>query len=173
VAFESAFDKGLEIKNRKNDIFSVIQDLTQRQKKANILTKYILKVHFGGVNVENLLSFLGLFQQIPNTINVLKLELFSKNLKILTEIIQKWKPSRKIRCEWSMIFLKKFYEKVKKFVPRTEKVKNYVIQLQENHSFMEFAIPQLNEIDELQRLLIKAGKKICEDFSVNGDFYFH
>jgi len=171
ITFKSAFDKGLEVINMKNNIFSVIRDLTQGQKKANILKRCSLKMGFEGVNVGNLFSFLALFQQIPNTISILKLDLFSKDLKNLTQIIKSWKPTKSTRCERSMIFLKNFYEEVKKFVPRIAKIKGYVNQLKEKNTFMEYVIPQVDEIDELKRLALKYAKKACEDFSVNVDFY--
>jgi len=164
MAFKSAFDKEL----LENNIFSVIKELVQGQQKAKILRKYSLKINFEGANVESLLLFLGLFQQIPETICVLRLEIFSENIKNITNKLQNYKLSKN---ENFMRLLKDLHQNIKYIVLRAEKIKNYLSKLKENNSFMEIIIPQVNEIDELQRLFFKVGKKICDEFTVNVDYY--
>jgi len=164
MTFKSAFDKDL----LKTDIFFVIKELVQGQQKAKILKRYSFKINFEGSNVENLLLFLGLFQQIPETINVLRLEIFSENMKNITNTLKTYKLSRH---ENFMRLLKDLHQNIKYLVLRTEKIKNCLSKLKENNSFMEIIIPQTNEIDELQRLFFKFSKKICDEFTVNVDYY--
>jgi len=130
VSFTTAFEKELVTK-AKNEIFSVIKNLVLCQQKAKILTKYVLKINFDGGNDENLLLFLDLFQQIPNAISILKLNLFSEEFNHL-----KW--SKQNSKDDSMNLL----------IKRAGKIKDYVMKLQKNDSFKSVVIPQLDEFEK-------------------------
>jgi len=92
VSFTTAFEKEL-VPKMKDEIFNVIRKFIEYQQRANILKKYVLRVSFEGADGQNLLSFLVLFEQIPNNICLLEVNLFSKEFKNIKEEIQDWKLS--------------------------------------------------------------------------------
>jgi len=151
IQWNVSFTNVLEDKlaKRIENIFSVIQDFIQRQQKAKIVTRYALKIDFEGVNNKNLLSFLDLFQQIPNTISVLQLNLFPEQLNKIKKTIQSSKSPINRNYQQHLICLRSSLQSVKQLSLQAEEIKNYLIQLKEKNSFKEFFIPQLNELSEL------------------------
>jgi len=163
VSFKTKFEKELATKT-KNYIFSVIQDLVQSQQKLNILKKCSLRINFEGEDDENLLSFLSFFQQIPDSIGVLRLDLFFEKGFDIKEKIEDCRPSAYRRHQRDMVYLTEANQSIKQLVLRAEKIKDYLFELKEKNCFREFFIPHLNEINELK---FPAGDQLLKNSQVN------
>jgi len=144
VSFPTKFEEELG-RNEKDKIFSVIQDLIQRQQEAKILTRYVLKINFERENEKELLLFLDLFEQIPNCMNMLELNLFPEQTKRMKQAI--YAPNSPKFSDFDRYM--DCMQIVRQIALQVDNIKSYVIQLKGNNFFKEFFIPQLNEIYKL------------------------